>query len=163
GTIRYTCTARSAWAGSSRRTGSSRRRTGRSGSGCGPPAPPPPAPTRRYCGFRIMPTCGRAVRGVAGENDVVAQGELNPKVWLTLLRRRRYWFLGATLSILLASLLLAFLLPPVYRSQSTILIEQQEVPQDIVRSAVTSFADQRIQMISQRVMTRANLLDLIHR
>ena len=51
--------------------------------------------------------------------------------------------------------------PPTYVSSSTILIEQQEIPQDLVRSTVTSFADQRIQSITQRTMTFANLSDLI--
>ena len=60
-------------------------------------------------------------------------------------------------------LLLAMLLPARYRSSGTILIEQQELPADLVRSTVTSFADQRIQVISQRVMTTETLLKLIHR
>ena len=62
-----------------------------------------------------------------------------------------------------ASILLAFLLPPTYQSQATILIEQQEIPQDLVRSTITSFADQRVQVISQRVMTSQNLLQIIER
>ena len=60
-----------------------------------------------------------------------------------------------------AAALAALLWPPTYRSSGTILIEQQEVPTDFVRSAVTSYADQRVQMISQRVMTSANLLGII--
>lgn len=61
------------------------------------------------------------------------------------------------------SLILVLLWPPTYRSSGTILIEQQEVPEDFVRSAVTSFADQRVRMISQRVMTTSNLLEIINR
>jgi uncharacterized protein involved in exopolysaccharide biosynthesis len=57
--------------------------------------------------------------------------------------------------------LLALLWPATYRSSGTILIEQQEVPVEFVRSAVTSYADQRVQMISQRVMTSANLLGIV--
>jgi succinoglycan biosynthesis transport protein ExoP len=60
-----------------------------------------------------------------------------------------------------AAAMAALLWPPTYRSTGTILIEQQEVPTDFVRSAVTSYADQRVQMISQRVMTSANLLGII--
>lgn len=82
---------------------------------------------------------------------------------LAILRRRRSWFFGGLIVVLLASLALAFGLPPVYRSQSTILIEQQEIPQEMVRSTITSFADQRVQIISQRVMTRSNLLDIIRK
>jgi polysaccharide biosynthesis transport protein len=57
----------------------------------------------------------------------------------------------------------AVLLPAVYRSTATILIKEQEIPQELVRSTVTSYADERIQVISQQVMTRATLLDLVDR
>jgi polysaccharide biosynthesis transport protein len=81
---------------------------------------------------------------------------------------RRYWrqrgmiFLAAGI-VMTLSVTLALVLPPTYTSGATILIEQQEIPQELVRSAVTSFADQRVQVISQRVMTTQNLLSLIER
>lgn len=61
------------------------------------------------------------------------------------------------------TLTLAVAIPPTFRSTGTILIEQQEVPQELVRSTVTSYADQRVQVISQRVMTTQNLLDIVRR
>jgi succinoglycan biosynthesis transport protein ExoP len=63
-------------------------------------------------------------------------------------------FIGTALTIALA-------LPPEYRATGTILIEQQEVPQDLVRSTVTANADQRLQVINQRVMTQSNLLGIV--
>ncbi|MCC7460953.1 MAG: lipopolysaccharide biosynthesis protein [Gammaproteobacteria bacterium] len=76
--------------------------------------------------------------------------------------RRRFRPMALVFGLILgAAALLALLWPPTYRSSGTILIEQQEVPTDFVRSAVTSYADQRVQMISQRVMTSANLLGII--
>ena len=54
-------------------------------------------------------------------------------------------------------------LPSHYRSRAVILIEQQEIPQDFVRSLVTSFADQRVHMISQRVLTNSNLTQIIQK
>jgi uncharacterized protein involved in exopolysaccharide biosynthesis len=77
------------------------------------------------------------------------------------LKRRKKPALLAFSVVLTASLLYAVLVSPVYRSSSTILIEQQEIPQDLVRTTVTSYADQRIQMILQRVMTFAKLSELI--
>ena len=77
--------------------------------------------------------------------------------------RRRLTFFITTAVCTALAIALALLLPPTYRSGATILIEQQEIPQDLVRSAITSFADQRIQVISQRVMTTQNLLVLIDR
>src|SRR5690606_23408958 len=47
-----------------------------------------------------------------------------------------------------------------YRAEATILIEQQEIPEQFVRSTVTGYADERIQTIAQRVMTRDNLLSM---
>jgi uncharacterized protein involved in exopolysaccharide biosynthesis len=81
---------------------------------------------------------------------------------LSYWRRRRTFFL-VTGAATLATVLLAILLPSTYRSTATILIEQQEIPQELVRSVITSFADQRVQVISQRVMTTQNLLALVDR
>jgi uncharacterized protein involved in exopolysaccharide biosynthesis len=80
-----------------------------------------------------------------------------------IVRRRRKLLLGTLIGALLAVLALAILLPPTFRSTGTILIEQQEVPPDLVRSTVTSYADQRLQVINQRVMTTQNLLEIIRR
>ena len=77
------------------------------------------------------------------------------------LHRRKGSLIGTVMLLLAATIGLAFGLPPVYRSTATILIEQQEIPTELVRSTITTFADQRIQVISQRVMTRANLLDIV--
>jgi len=60
-------------------------------------------------------------------------------------------------------LVIAYTLPPVYESKSTILIEQQEIPVDLVRTTVTSYAGKRIQVISQTVMTRKNLMETINK
>ena len=78
-------------------------------------------------------------------------------------RRRRVPSLIAGVSVLVIALTAALVWPPTYRSTGTILIEQQEVPVDLVRSMVSSYADQRIQMISQRVMTSDNLMRIIDR
>jgi uncharacterized protein involved in exopolysaccharide biosynthesis len=78
--------------------------------------------------------------------------------------RRSRWLMGSVfVLLLLASVVVAVVLPPVYRSTATILIKEQEIPQELVRSTVTSYADERIQVISQQVMTRATLLDLVDR
>ena len=63
--------------------------------------------------------------------------------------------------VLLLTATVAFLLPAIYKSGSTILIEQQEIPQELVMTTVTSYAAERIQTIQARVMTRTNLLRII--
>lgn len=79
------------------------------------------------------------------------------------LKRRWLPMLAVFGSILLAAIATAVLWPPTYLSTGTILIEQQEVPLDFVRSAVSSYADERVQVISQRVMTSANLSAIIEK
>ena len=81
--------------------------------------------------------------------------------YLGILRRRR-GLIGLVFAVLFViAAVVAMALPPVYRSTATILIKEQEIPQEFVRSTVTSFADERIQVISQQVMTRSTLLDLV--
>lgn len=78
--------------------------------------------------------------------------------------RRRGRAIVTTFAVaLFATAVLTLAWPPTYRSTGTILIEQQEIPSDLVRSTVTSYADERVQVISQRVMTTQNLLDIIRR
>src|SRR6202034_1748049 len=77
--------------------------------------------------------------------------------------RRRGTFYVVVSAAAIITMLVAILLPATYRAMATILIEQQEIPQELVRSVITSFADQRVQIISQRVMTTQNLLSLIER
>ena len=81
--------------------------------------------------------------------------------YLAAFRRRKIQILGMVVMLFLISAAVASLLPSVYRSTATILIEQQEMPADLVRSTISSYADQRIQVISQQVMTRANLLRIV--
>ncbi len=83
--------------------------------------------------------------------------------WADVLFRRRRLFLTTTGALCVASLLAAMLWPATYRSIATILIEKQDVPADLVPSAVTSSAVERIETISQQVMTRANLLAIIEK
>ncbi|MCU7932388.1 MAG: lipopolysaccharide biosynthesis protein [Candidatus Thiodiazotropha sp. (ex Codakia rugifera)] len=81
--------------------------------------------------------------------------------YIAILKRRKKQLIIPALVILVLSAGLAFGLPSIYRSEATILIEQQEIPSELVRSTVTSYAGERIQVISQRVMTTENLGKII--
>lgn len=78
-----------------------------------------------------------------------------------ILRRRKVQIIVPALFILILSVGLAFGLPPVYRSRATIMVEQQEVPSELVESTVTSYAVERIRIITEFIMTRSNLLSII--
>lgn len=83
--------------------------------------------------------------------------------YLAAFKRRKTQFLLIVGGIVGVSLLVALFLPATYRSSATILIEEQEIPTELVRSTITSYAAQRLQMINQRVMTRANLEKIIEK
>jgi uncharacterized protein involved in exopolysaccharide biosynthesis len=83
--------------------------------------------------------------------------------YLAILKRRRWQFVVPVVLILLAATATALLLPPRYRSYGTILIEQQEIPQELVRTTVTSYAAERVQVISYRVLTTAKLGEIIEK
>jgi uncharacterized protein involved in exopolysaccharide biosynthesis len=82
--------------------------------------------------------------------------------YLSALKRRRLSIFVIAATVFLIGAVTAMVLPPTYRSAATILIKSQDIPPDLVRSTVTSFASQRIQAISQRVMARPNLLEIIN-
>lgn len=81
--------------------------------------------------------------------------------YVEILKRRKKPILITVGTILLITLLALLLWPPTYRSSATILIEEQEIPRDLVRSTITSFAAQQIQMINQRIMTMTNIMTLV--
>jgi polysaccharide biosynthesis transport protein len=95
-------------------------------------------------------------------SEIDPQGLSLPE-YLAIGRRRLRTILITAGSGLLLSILLALFLPAAYESKATILIEQQEMPTELVRSTVTSYADERVQVITQRVMTTQTLLDIIRR
>ena len=81
--------------------------------------------------------------------------------YLIAIRKRKVAILSIMAVIFLFTVIIAFILPPEYKSSSTILIEQQEIPPELVQSTVTSYAAERIQSIQARVMSRTNLLKII--
>jgi len=93
--------------------------------------------------------------------DRPADGDHTVKDFWQMVRRRRSVILAVVSAIAVIGLAAAFLWPPVYRSKATILIEEQEIPTDLVRSAITSYADQRIETIKQQVMSRASLWRIV--
>ncbi len=91
------------------------------------------------------------------------ENELTPEDYLAAIKRRKWGFFIPALLILSFAVIVAFVLPPSYRSVSTILIEEQEIPTDMVMSTITSYAEQRLQSINQRIMSSTKLMEIINR
>ena len=89
--------------------------------------------------------------------------EMSPNDYLAVLKRRKWSLVLPAVIVMLISAAVALILPPVYQSVSTILIEEQEIPDNFVMSTVTSYAEQRLQSIHQRIMSTSRLLEIITR
>jgi uncharacterized protein involved in exopolysaccharide biosynthesis len=82
---------------------------------------------------------------------------------LHTLRRRKWIGLAVGFVGCCGAVTIALIWPPTYQSTATILIEEPDVPSDLVKSTVSTYADQRLQVIEQHVMTNQNLSDIIDR
>ena len=92
----------------------------------------------------------------------IHQPSISLKEYPRIVKRRKWSLILPAVFISIAGILIAMLLPPVYKSTSTILIEEQEIPQDFVMTTVTSYAEQRLQTINQRIMSTTRLLEIIN-
>ncbi len=91
----------------------------------------------------------------------IERGPQSLKEYTDLLRRRKWQIFIPWLVVFGAITAIAFLLPSVYRSTATILIESQQVPQDLIRTTVTGFAEERIKSITQQIFSRKILMNII--
>jgi len=80
-----------------------------------------------------------------------------------ILSRRKWSLILPIIILFVIALIVAFAITPTYRSTATILIEEQEIPKEYVMSTVTSYAEQRLQSINQRIMSSSRLLEIINR
>jgi uncharacterized protein involved in exopolysaccharide biosynthesis len=86
---------------------------------------------------------------------------LRPAFYWGLLKRRWAYFLIPFVLISWAGVAAAWLWPATYLSEGKILVQSQQIPTELVRPTVTSAAQERIQMIQQRTMTRDNLMAIV--
>ena len=91
------------------------------------------------------------------------QSTMTPMELLSIVRRRRMSLVVPALAIIALGIAVALLLPSIYKSTAAILIEEQEIPTDFVMTTVTSYAEQRIQQLTQRIMSFTRLMEIINR
>ena len=72
---------------------------------------------------------------------------------LAILKRRKWSLVLPAVVVFLIALIAVVVISPTYRSTSTILIEEQELPREFVATTISGFAEQRLQMINQRIMS----------
>jgi len=77
--------------------------------------------------------------------------------------RRKAWFLWPFISLLLLTAIICVVLPNIYKSTATVLILNQQIPATMVPSTVTTYAQERIQAITQEVTSRSRILKLVEK
>src|SRR5689334_18121477 len=92
--------------------------------------------------------------------DADSSLSLTPAYLLGVLKRRTFYFAIPFVLILAIGSMITLIWPAHYISQGTILVQSQEIPSDLVRPTIAALANDRIQIIEQRVMTRDNLLTI---
>ena len=91
------------------------------------------------------------------ENDVHVQH------YLDVIKRRKFHFIIPAIIVFFAAATIAFTLPPVYKATATIVIQSHAVSENLVHSAGSGYIEERLQGLSQRVMSSRNLLMTIER
>ncbi len=84
----------------------------------------------------------------------------------TILRtgwHRKWYFLLPASLVMAAAIAALLIVPPLYRSQATLLIEQQDMPEDFVPSLVTEQIERRLDKITRDVLVTDNLVSIANR
>jgi len=87
---------------------------------------------------------------------------LKPEQVLEIILRRRWLIIIPLCIALTAGCFYTLKAPKTYMASTTILIQPQKVPTDYVQSIVSSDSQQRINTISQQILSRTNLESIIN-
>ena len=89
--------------------------------------------------------------------------DIDFKFYRSILWRRLPLILFIWVLITGVGVSVAYLLPPMYRSEARILVEKPQIPGSLVTQTVTVTSQEIIQSIQQRMQTRANMLGIAER
>ncbi|MEX3772710.1 GumC family protein [Pseudomonas sp. MYb118] len=92
---------------------------------------------------------------------MASEYEMSVNDYLAIAKHHALLIILSGAAILGVCLAVALSLPPTYESSGTILVESQQIATDLVGPNNNSFADERIEVIRQRVMTREHLEGII--
>ncbi len=85
---------------------------------------------------------------------------LDLKFFLSLFLRRIHYFLIIAIAVAGVGATIAYTLPPVYEAEARLLVESPQIPGNLASSTVQASSSEILQIIRQRLLTRANLLDI---
>ena len=77
-----------------------------------------------------------------------------------IVSRRKKGFWAVFMVIFLAGVITAIALPPIYKSEAIIQVEEQKISEGFVQSTISDYMEERIAKINQKVLHRDNLLKI---
>jgi len=80
-----------------------------------------------------------------------------------IIRRRKKGFMIIFLLLFFAGLITALALPPMYKSEAMIRIEDQEIQEAFAAPTIDDYVEERIEKINQQVLSRSNLADIVEK
>lgn len=85
------------------------------------------------------------------------------KYYLSRFMRRIHYFVVVFVAVAAAGTMYALSLPEIYRAEARLLVESPQIPDDLAASTVRAESSELLGVIQQRMLTRANLLDMARR
>jgi polysaccharide chain length determinant protein (PEP-CTERM system associated) len=96
-------------------------------------------------------------------DEMGEQSSFNFEQLWAIVRRGRWWILLPLFACWFAAWAVSWLLPATYQSEALILIEQQKVPEHYVLSNVSVNLEERLQSITQQILSRTRLEQIVDR
>ncbi len=85
---------------------------------------------------------------------------LDFKFFASLFLRRLHYFLVVAVAVSAVGLTIAYTLPAGYEARAKLLVESPQIPGDLASSTVRTGVAELLQIIQQRILARASLLDV---
>src|SRR5579864_7153298 len=92
----------------------------------------------------------------------VQRRTLDVEDYIDVVRRHKGWIFGPFLFTLVASVVGVYLYPDSYSSQAVVKIVPQQVPQNMVQSAINQQMSDRINSMAQTILSRTVLTTIIN-
>ena len=88
-------------------------------------------------------------------------GEMQFRSYLEALRRRKWWVVLTATAVFVATTVVAWRMPNLYRAETVILVDPQKVPDNYVPTTVSSTVEDRLSTIEQQLMSPSRLKRII--
>ena len=85
----------------------------------------------------------------------------DPQDYLALLVRRKWWIMIPFALVSMAVGGVVYQLPDIYVSETLILVEPRDVPDDFVRDLMTIGSAERLDVVQQTILSRTNLFQIV--